>query len=73
MNLAQSLQYKLGKCVRLTVEKQSVLIKSQQGTFGKTAKLYKSVVRYGMAACEVVYQSINHRLNVDKLLAVNIQ
>lgn len=39
MNLAQSLQNTLGKSVRLTVKKQSVLIKSQQGTFGKTAKL----------------------------------
>lgn len=47
MNIAQSLQHRptLGKSIRLTVDKQSVLIKSQQGTFGKTAKLYKSVPR----------------------------
>lgn len=47
MNLAQSLQNVVGKSLSLTVEKQSVLIKSQQGTFGKTAKMYKSIVRYG--------------------------
>lgn len=73
MNLAQSLQNTLGKSVSLTVEKQSVLIKSQQGRLplGNQQKCTNQYL--DMAACEVVYQSINHRLNIDKLLAVNIQ